>query len=854
MIGSYTHSEIFELYLKLYTQILFIKGLKSFCSLLRLFIPLSNMASKEKKKGEKRSGKKTDAEEEKKVETPVTDCVDTPSEDATNAEPAEEPPRDPTPEPTYDEPALSELIVESFEGEKVKGLYEGEGEAQFTGGHYYKGMFSEGCMHGKGVYVWANGTQYEGDFLKNQVTGKGMYTWPNGSTYEGDVSNGKRHGFGTFRSADNRLSYSGDWVLGKKQGKGRMDYDAEGKSYYDGDWVNGIKHGWGTRQYPSGNVYHGMWFNNVRHGEGTMKWLDRDQVYAGQWENGIQHGLGQHIWLLRRVTKSQYPLRNMYDGELVNGLRHGTGVFYYANGAKYEGYWRDNMKHGQGKFTFKNGRIYEGLFEKDHIVEYPDFTMDGSASPDMTQIRTRTPVPTDNVSVHSNDSKNTVSPSFQLEIHTLLATLPADDVEHEVSQVLYSITRHVSALRRIYTYYSMLGYEESPDNTFIMNKMQFWRFLKDIHLHHDRHMLTDMDRLIGANYHKSNYELHNPYEKILQRQFVNYLVILAHLVYKQDYKEKNESGPILEYCFSRLITEKVLRFACMVKSPIYCETRRATNALVHMDQAYEIYQGISTLRKHAPREPMLKMRNFMFLLKELGLVNQDLTPAKILEVLGSDNPGVSDGEGCYNLELEMTFLEFFEALVGCAEVFVTENVVKDPTTPRPSTAMTHDPSMYSVPASPSRMTSQGAGEEGAESVRQQTPFPPSTSPVPQSPVRNASSVALTNKTGGDESNKAGEGSTMNLPGDAPTTKSSQPGSVRQDLPGEMQKSASFISAHTGSEENQPLMQSSVSLIGPDGQPIDNEEAAKAPAPAQTKGEMCSLDSVARLDQTLTQRP
>ena len=40
----------------------------------------------------------------------------------------------------------------------------------------------------------------------------------------------------------------------------------------------------------------------------------------------------------------------------------------------------------------------------------------------------------------------------------------------------------------------------------------------------------------------------------------------------------------------------------------------------------------------------------------------------------------------------------------------------------------------------------------------------------------------------------------------------------------MHKSASFVSGHTGSEgEQQPLVQSSVSMIGPDGQPIDNEE-------------------------------
>ena len=40
----------------------------------------------------------------------------------------------------------------------------------------------------------------------------------------------------------------------------------------------------------------------------------------------------------------------------------------------------------------------------------------------------------DNMSVHSNESKNTTSPSFQLEINTLLTTLPPDDIEHEVNQ------------------------------------------------------------------------------------------------------------------------------------------------------------------------------------------------------------------------------------------------------------------------------------------------------------------------------------------------------------------------------------------------------------------------------------
>ena len=55
---------------------------------------------------------------------------------------------------------------------------------------------------------------------------------------------------------------------------------------------------------------------------------------------------------------------------------------------------------------------------------------------------------------------------------------------------------------------------------------------------------------------------------------------------------------------------------------------------------------------------------------------------------------------------QMSFLEFFEALIGCAEKYVTEAVVKDPNTPRPSTSITKDESMFSIPGSPSRLTSQ----------------------------------------------------------------------------------------------------------------------------------------------------
>lgn len=119
----------------------------------------------------------------------------------------------------YEEPILTNLIIESYEGEKVHGLYEGEGFAVFQGGCTYCGMFSEGLMHGQGTYIWADGVKYEGDFVKNIPMNRGVYTWPDGSTYEGEVVNGMRNGFGVFKCSMQPISYIGHWCQGKRHGK-----------------------------------------------------------------------------------------------------------------------------------------------------------------------------------------------------------------------------------------------------------------------------------------------------------------------------------------------------------------------------------------------------------------------------------------------------------------------------------------------------------------------------------------------------------------------------------------------------------------------------------------------------------
>ena len=43
-----------------------------------------------------------------------------------------------------------------------------------------------------------------------------------------------------------------------------------------------------------------------------------------------------------------------YDGNWVNGKRHGSGKMKNELGT-YNGQWEDDMKHGEGKFKYNNG-------------------------------------------------------------------------------------------------------------------------------------------------------------------------------------------------------------------------------------------------------------------------------------------------------------------------------------------------------------------------------------------------------------------------------------------------------------------------------------------------------------------
>ncbi|KAM6951062.1 radial spoke head 10 homolog B [Aplochiton taeniatus] len=558
-------------------------------------------------------------------------------------------------------PPLSNIIVQRYEGEKYKEQFHGEGVVYFQGGNVYKGMFSEGVMQGHGVYTWSDGTKYEGQFNSNVPSGHGTYTWTDGSCYKGEVYYGIRHGFGTYTFADAYISYRGQWHHGKKHGKGTIYYNKDETSWYDGDWVDNIREGRGTRCYLSGNMYEGEWKKNQRHGEGRMKWLELGQHYSGTWENGVQHGQGSHTWFLKRVSGSQYPLRNEYRGRFVQGQRHGEGSFYYASGAVYKGEWKNNKKHGPGKFVFKNGRVFEGEFVDDHMEEFPSFCLDGSKSPDLSGIRTHTPCQT----------------------HTF---------------VEFAVLRHIAELRSIYSFYSSLGHGQSPDNTFLLSRLQFWRLLKDCGVHHHGVTLAQIDRFVSEDV--SPEEVHSPFSTMLLRRFLSCIVTLAYYTYHKEIESPNN---VLVACFTKLMMDNIIPHAKHVKGRLFSNRLRGTVAVNYIERCWEIYRAFCRPSPAPLCDHTMTCRHFVWMCKDLVLVDAELTSGKVLEVILGENgatPELSSSMDSRSSDTGERHEEDSVAVATASPVSMLEAKLSNQTLCPPSTEPAEERGMEGKPAGP----------------------------------------------------------------------------------------------------------------------------------------------------------
>ncbi|GHU27413.1 hypothetical protein FACS1894152_4010 [Bacilli bacterium] len=160
----------------------------------------------------------------------------------------------------------------------------------------------------------------------------------------------------------NGNTYEGEYVRGRKSGKGKMVYNNENGDRVEitGNWKNDYIDGKGIfkrvknwSRIPDEAI--GEWTNKGKNVKLKYycSYYEYDE-YKGEWADGDMNGCGT-------LTYGDYSgcLISRCDGEFKNGKMHGLGVAEYVhNDEKYVGEWEHDMPNGYGaRYNSQGGRI-----------------------------------------------------------------------------------------------------------------------------------------------------------------------------------------------------------------------------------------------------------------------------------------------------------------------------------------------------------------------------------------------------------------------------------------------------------------------------------------------------------------
>jgi hypothetical protein len=113
----------------------------------------------------------------------------------------------------------------TWTGDCVEGYAQGLGTATFTHDgqtQSFTADFTRGVIpDGHVISRWGQGWSYDGEQVKGVFNGAGILTTDTSDRFEGQWSDGKMNGFGVLRRANGEI-YSGDWKDDKPNGEGAL--------------------------------------------------------------------------------------------------------------------------------------------------------------------------------------------------------------------------------------------------------------------------------------------------------------------------------------------------------------------------------------------------------------------------------------------------------------------------------------------------------------------------------------------------------------------------------------------------------------------------------------------------------
>lgn len=131
----------------------------------------------------------------------------------------------------------------------------------------------------------------------------------------------------------------------------------KGRFKGDTDPVTKLRNGTGTYTYTNNYFqYQGEWVNGRKHGEGVLLMKDGSS-FVGTFCNGEITGQGTKTYEDGMTYSGLWQTgeRNGY-GECVYGLRNRTEAYF-------KGEWVNNVRHGPGELGLKNGNVIKAVWD-----------------------------------------------------------------------------------------------------------------------------------------------------------------------------------------------------------------------------------------------------------------------------------------------------------------------------------------------------------------------------------------------------------------------------------------------------------------------------------------------------------
>lgn len=120
----------------------------------------------------------------------------------------------------------------------------------------------------------------------------------------------------------------------------------------------------GRKKYSNLDVYEGEFLDGAKHGKGQLNVYCGD-VYVGEFEYNQFHGKGLYTWAPYTDPETgNFIAGKRYDGDWKNGKMHGKGIFILGQGDVYSGEFDRGQFHGTGTLKCGNGDSWEGQWER----------------------------------------------------------------------------------------------------------------------------------------------------------------------------------------------------------------------------------------------------------------------------------------------------------------------------------------------------------------------------------------------------------------------------------------------------------------------------------------------------------